>query len=585
MSAETHAQHPHQLKPAEPGQDALLPHRNRHPSARVFRKRYRKIVRFAGANLAVTWFFELLLPRIGASWITERTRTRRLQRFGRKFHVLAVDLTGLMIKLGQFMSTRLDVLPKEFTDELAGLQDEVPAESFAAIRAAVETELGMPLERAFAWVDPTPLAAASLGQAHRAVLQPDDAQETGLDAVVLKVQRPNIADVVAVDLAALRKVAGWLSRVRIVSDRADMPKLAEEFATTCVEEIDYLNEAANAESFAAMFADDARVAAPAVVWERTTRRVLTLEDVSAIKLMDVAGLAAAGIDPRAVAAVFSEIMFRQLFIEGVFHADPHPGNLFVTPNPAGSEHPWRITFIDFGMMGQVPDRLLGDLRRLLIAAAARDAAGIVDGINRLGVLLPSADMGELERALVEIFDRFGGLDFSELREIDPRELREFGLQFGHLIRAMPFQLPENFLLIGRTASLVSGVCGGLDREYNVWESVQPFAAELLRAESGGVVADVVNSVARSTRTALQLPGRLDALLTALDRGTVSVDSPRLRRRVDVLEQTARRLISAVLFSGLLVTGAVLRTDDPGLGAVLFSLSLLPLLHVLFGRRG
>ena len=196
-----------------------------------------------------------------------------------------------MIKVGQFMSSRLDVLPPEITAELEGLQDEVPPVPFPAIRALAEAELGVSLDRAFAGVDDEPIAAASLGQAHRARLFPIDAAETGLAGVVLKVQRPGIDAIVDVDLAALRKVGGWLSHVRLVSDRVDMPALVEEFAVTSLEEIDYLHEAANSERFAADFADDERVAVPSVVWERTTRRVLTLEDVTAIKITDVDGSA------------------------------------------------------------------------------------------------------------------------------------------------------------------------------------------------------------------------------------------------------------------------------------------------------
>jgi len=240
----------------------------------LHRARYRRILRFASWHLAITWWFEIALPKMGLAKIAERTRTKRMQRFARRFHVLAVDLGGLMIKVGQFMSSRLDVLPPEITKELEGLQDEVPAVPFPEIAALAEAELGMPLERAFASVEPTPIAAASLGQAHRARLHPLDAEETGLEAVVLKVQRPGIDGIVDVDLAALRKVGGWLSKVRLVSDRVDMPSLVEEFAVTSLEEVDYLHEAANSERFAAVFGDDTRVAVPVVVWESKSDKII-----------------------------------------------------------------------------------------------------------------------------------------------------------------------------------------------------------------------------------------------------------------------------------------------------------------------
>ncbi|PPG37314.1 ABC transporter [Rathayibacter sp. AY1F6] len=557
--------------PAAPG------HRERED-----RRRYRRILRFAAWHLAVTWFFDLLLPRVGLTRVALRTRPGRMRRFARSFHVLAVDLGGLMIKVGQFMSSRLDVLPPEITRELEGLQDEVPPVPFPRIRALAESELGLPLERAYAGVDESPVAAASLGQAHRARLSPVDAEDTGYSAAIMKVQRPGIDQIVEVDLAALRRVGGWLSHVRLVSDRVDAPALVEEFAVTSLEEIDYLQEAANSVRFAADFAGDARVAVPDVVWERSTRKVLTLEDVTAIKITDHAALLAAGIDPREVAPVFAAVMFDQLFTNGYFHADPHPGNVFVTPTPGG-ELPWRLTFIDFGMMGEVPPSTRAGLRRMLIAAASRDGKGLVDAARAVGVLLPSADSRELERALTQLFARFGGMGFAELREVDPREFRDFAVQFGDVVRALPFQLPENFLLVIRAMSLTSGVCSALDPAFNLWDSVEPYAQQLIREERGSVVQDVGKQAVDTLGLIWRLPRRLDELVTTLDDGELAVTVPTIERRLNRLEGTVRRVISAVLFAGLLIAGAVVRPDDSGFGTVLMTASALPLLHALLAR--
>jgi len=553
------------------------------------RARYRRILRFSAWHLAVTWWYELFLPRIGLLKVAERTRTRRMRRFARSFHVLAVDLGGLMIKVGQFMSSRLDVLPPEITKELEGLQDEVPAVPFAAIRALAEAELGVPLHAAFAQVDETPVAAASLGQAHRAMLAPTAAADTGLTGVVLKVQRPGIDEIVDVDLAALRRVGGWLSHVRLVSDRVDMPALVEEFAATSLEEIDYLHEAASSERFAADFAGDERVSVPQIVWERTTRRVLTLEDVTAVKITDAAALHAAGIDPADVAPVFAAVMFDQMFTNGFFHADPHPGNIFVTPTGQVSETTGKagftLTFIDFGMMGEVPSNTRSGLRKLLIAAASRDGKGLVDAIRDVGVLLPSADTRELERAMTQLFARFGGMGFAELREVDPREFREFADQFGHVVRSLPFQLPENFLLIIRAMSLTSGVCSALDASFNLWDSVEPYAAQLIRDERGNVVGDLGRQALDSATIALRLPKRIDGLVTRIEDGSIAVSNPGLERRVIRLEHAARRLVSALVFGALLIAGALVRSDDTVFGTVLMAISAVPLLHALFsGRR-
>ncbi len=550
------------------------------------RARYRRILRFAAWNLAVTWWYELFLPRVGLRRIADRTRTRRMKLFARRFRVLAVELGGLMIKVGQFMSSRLDVLPPEITAELEDLQDEVPAVPFPEIRALAERELGMPLADAFAWVDETPVAAASLGQAHRAILGPIDSADTGLTGAVIKVQRPGIDDIVRIDLAALRRIGGWLTHVRLVSDRGDAPALVEEFAETSLEEIDYLHEARSSARFQEMFAADERVAVPEIVWERSTRRVLTLEDVTAIKITDHAGLIAAGIDPVEVAPVFAAVMFDQLFADGFFHADPHPGNVFVTPVADGSvAQGWMLTFIDFGMMGEVPPSTRRGLRKMLIAAASRDGKGLVDAARDIGVLLPSADTTQLELAMTRLFARFGGLGFAELREVDPREFRAFANEFQEVVRTLPFQLPDDFLLIIRAMSLTSGVCSALDPAFNLWDSVEPYAQRLIREERGNVVRDLGTRVSDTAGTLARLPGRLDALLTRIDDGALPISDPTLERRVGALERTLRRAVSALVFGGLLAGGVLLRPDDEALGTVLLVVSVIPLAQALLpGRR-
>lgn len=583
------------------------------------RARYRRILAFAARVLVQTWWFELALPRLGLTGVAEKSRERRMRTLAQRFHVLAVELGGLMIKVGQFMSSRLDVLPPEITAELAGLQDEVPAVPVDRIRVLAEAELGVPLERAFASFDETPLAAASLGQAHRARLSDEDAAVTGFADVVVKVQRPGIDQVVATDLAALRRVGGWLRRIRFVADRVDAPSLVEEFAQTSLEEIDYLHEAAAAERFAENFAGDPRVDAPAVAWERTTRRVLTLADVTAIKINDVDALRAAGIDPADVARVFAEVMFDQLFTHGFVHADPHPGNIFVTPHRAGgvgmpgaappvpgsatgaappvpgsatgadAAHPaWRLTFIDFGMMAEVPEGIRHGLRTLFIAAASRDGKGMVAAAQEIGVLMPSAENRELERALSALFARFGGMGFAELRDVDPREFQGFAEEFGDTMRSLPVQLPEGLLLLIRAVSLTSGMCSGLDPQFNIWESIEPYATRLLTDESGNVVRDLSQQAVSNAGILWRLPKRIDDIITRVDEGSVTFDTSRIERRLDRIDGLVRRGVSALLFAALLIGGAVVLTANPVLGTVLMSVSALPLLHALFAglfRRG
>jgi len=542
--------------------------------------RYRRILRFAALALAQTWWFELVLPKFGLGKLSARNRITRLKKLARGFHNLAAELGGLMVKVGQFLSARVDVLPEQITKELAGLQDEVAPEPFDKIRTAIERELDMSIDIAFESLNSEPIAAASLGQAYRAKLSSGLAADHGFADVIVKVLRPGIEEIVEVDLRALRKVGKWLSRVKLVSMRTDAPALVEEFAEITLQEVNYLKEAENLERFAGDFSGDFRVSTPNVIWERSARRVLTLQDVTSIKITDVASLEAAGIDPNAVAAELARVTFEQFFVTGFFHADPHPGNIFVTPNSDENNVDFSLTFIDFGMMGQIEEVMRGNLQSFLFAVAARDARAWVAACERLGLLLPTADRVVLEDAIVKLFDRFGGVRVGELIQTDPRELRDFALQFSDLIRTLPFQLPNDFLFLIRALSLISGVTSELNREFNIWHAVDHFARSLLNGSGSGALRKIGRDTLSTLNTVARLPGRLDLLLSRAERGELSIRNPELERRVRSLDSSVRRVASGFVFATMLFAGIFLLDRNETLGYWLMALSSLPLIHTL-----
>ncbi|MBL8056039.1 MAG: AarF/ABC1/UbiB kinase family protein, partial [Anaerolineales bacterium] len=438
--------------------------------------RYLRIVWFFGRLILHIIGWELVLRRLGLGGLANRTGQARYVRWAGRFRVLAVRLGGVMIKVGQFLSARVDVLPEYITQELAGLQDEVPPAPFPAIQATVEAELGRPLAEAFPTFETAGVAAASLGQAHRARLPSGE-------AVVVKVLRPGIEAIVEIDLAALRLVAGWVKRYPPIGRRADVDGLLREFAATLREELDYRLEAEHAARFAALFADSPGVRIPHLYPAVSTQRVLTLEDVGFIKITDYAALEAAGIRRAEVARRLFKAYMIQIFDEGFFHADPHPGNLFV--QPLGERPGWRLVFIDFGMTGVVTPSIRAALRSAAIGLALRDPSRLMRAAVDLGALRPGADLSRIMAAEQAVFDRFWGKSMQELRQIEPREVEQFMREFRDLLFELPFQVPENLIYLGRTVSILSGMCTALDPEFNVFGAITPFARELMEEELDG----------------------------------------------------------------------------------------------------
>ncbi|MFT3895347.1 MAG: AarF/UbiB family protein [Anaerolineales bacterium] len=550
------------------------------------RGRYFRILYFFAGVIARFILWELVLARLGFRPLTRRTRAERYRREAVRFRALAIHMGGVMIKVGQFLSSRLDVLPPEVTDELSNLQDEVPAEPYVAIKALAEKELGASLAEKFEWFDESPLAAASLGQVHRAKLRVED-EADGFRNVVVKVQRPFIDLVVEVDLSALKRVGNWLMRYRPIREHADVPALLREFSATVREEIDYTHEAANAEKFFENFKDDEDVHVPRVVKGLSSLRVLTLEDVFAIKITDYDAIVAAGIKRGDVANKLLDTYLKQIFEDGFVHADPHPGNLFVTPLSEKSDSPrkWKLTFVDFGMTARVPDNVRDALREMLIGVGTKDSARVVKSYQQLGMLLPGADLKLIEQAEAQVFDRFWGMSMSELRKTNPDEIRKFAHQYRDLIFSMPFQVPNDLIMLARTVAILSGMCTGLDPDFNLWNQLAPYARKLIESEATKGLSDWLEELGSLLQNLIALPSQASRVLTQAEGGGFLVQSPQLSRDVRSLTRSVDRLTSGLIFLGLLWGGVSLYNAGSILyGGIMLGGALLALLWVIFSRR-
>ena len=544
------------------------------------RSRYRRITFFFGRMLINLFFWEIIFPNIGLRKLSSKTRSKRLSKIARDYHNLAVRLGGVLIKVGQFLSARMDVLPEEITNELAGLQDEVPAEDFEAIRTLAESELDGALLDHFASFEKTPLAAASLGQVHRATLKKKDQQDFGTQ-VVVKIQRPDIETIIATDLSALRWAGNLVMRYRQLRKRIDIRALLAEFTTVLYQEIDYLAEGQNALTFGENFTDIPGVRVPQVVWSHTTKKVLTLEDVYAIKITDYQEIDQAGIDRAEVATRLFDTYMRQIFEDGFFHADPHPGNLFVDTN--GPDGPWLLTFIDFGMVGRIPPNTRAGLKELAIGLGTKDAKRIIESYKLLNILLPNADLSLIEQAESAMFDRFWGKSMDELRNIPFDEMHEFAIEFRELVYQMPFQVPQDLIFLFRTVAILAGICTGLDPDFNLWTVMAPYTEKMIADEAGA--ATWLKEAGMILQTLIALPRKTETMLDRLNRGGLVVQIPAGERQLKQISQTLRRLVFAVLFLAFLTNGVIVYLNQPGwLANLLLAAAGLCLIAVLFPRR-
>jgi predicted unusual protein kinase regulating ubiquinone biosynthesis (AarF/ABC1/UbiB family) len=552
----------------------------------VMRKsRYRRTMRFfTGVLLREIWW-DFMLPKIGLGVLSRRTRSARMRRIAARFRQLAVRMGGVLIKVGQFLSSRLDVLPREITTELAGLQDEVGAETFAAVRSVIEEQFGVGLAEKFVDFDPVPLASASIGQVHRARLCVVDPGGAPCPGVAVKVQRPNIQEIVEADLAAIRAAGAWLSGVKAVRRHMDVPALIEEFSKSLYEEMDYLHEGRNAEAFARNFKGHSDVVVPGVVWSHTTLRVLTLEDVGAIKITDYAGIEAAGISRPEVARRLLDVYLKQVFEDGFFHADPHPGNLFVVPAPdRGQRRAWKLVFIDFGMTGTLDAQTFDGMREVLLAVGTRDPARLVRAFRALRLLLPGADLELLERACKKVFDTLWGKTTREMMRMSNEEFHAFADEFGGLLYEMPFQVPENLILLGRCISILSGIATGLDADFSVWQGLAPYVQKFIERDGSTGVRLVFREIVTMARTVLGLPRRVDELASRIEQGRLDVRVPEMRQQIGRLERSLRKLGGAIVFAAGVIAASILLTAGHVLTALgLGAAGLLLLLWILLGR--
>ena len=437
------------------------------------------------------------------------------------FRVTAIKLGVLMIKLGQFLSSRADLLPEQALAALSSLQDEVPPAPFSHVVSVLETELGKPVEQVFSVLERKCTAAASLGQVHKAILA-----STG-EEVAVKVQRPNIDQLVSMDLSTLKFVIWVINRFVDTSEFIDLMAVYREFKRTVYEEIDYVTETANAKRFKEMFKDDPSIYIPGVYEDYTTRRVLVLEWIDGIKINDYAAIEAAGVSRLEVAKRTVRAYFYQFFNEGFFHADPHPGNIFVLPEGKAdkkvtvSEGPV-IAFVDFGMVGSLTKNMKKSLKELFLSFVSRDSRALVRALGKLGFIGEGANMAAMERGVSLMMEQYYGMTLGEARDMDIPEVAQ---DVENMLYGQPFQIPAQFAFTGRAIGVLVGVTTGLSPDFNFVEIATPYARKFLGLDAEGAgetLQDIFNQVLETGRILLTLPRSLEQVITKLETGQIEV---------------------------------------------------------------
>lgn len=425
---------------------------------RYYRWRPWKIV---WRSLQILWMFGWFVGCLFLDKWTGRI-DRNLPRRAIQLRKLLTNLGPTFIKIGQALSTRPDLVRQDYLDQLTLLQDQLPPFPTPQAFAIIERELGCLLEDAYQEISPKPVAAASLGQVYKGRLL------TGED-VAIKVQRPNLAKKLNIDLYIIRRAAKWFGNLLPINLGHDLSLVVDEFGTKLFEEIDYHNEGLNAERFARNFQDSKEVKVPAIYWKFSSRRVLTLEWIEGFKLTSTQCILDADVVPDDIVRIGVESGLRQLLEFGFFHADPHPGNLFVMADG-------RMAYIDFGMMDQLDQHTKEVLVDAVVHLINKDYEDLAEDFVKLGFLTPETDIKPIIPALEDVFQDIVG---ASVKEFNFKTITD---RFSDLMFQYPFRIPAKFALIIRSLVTQEGVALCINPNFKIVEISYPYVAKRLLTE-------------------------------------------------------------------------------------------------------
>jgi predicted unusual protein kinase regulating ubiquinone biosynthesis (AarF/ABC1/UbiB family) len=513
---------------------------------------------------AIGWSLSLL-----KDWLLPTTNERYHRRRAQKLVATTISLGPTFIKIGQSLSTRVDFFSPIYTAALSQLQDRVPAFNADEAIAIIETELDSKIDGLFDRFDPIPLAAASLGQVHKAKLR------TGTD-VVIKVQRPGLQRLFELDFQVIEKLLWWVDRLLPKKRSAELRAIHQEFFTLLFQEIDYTKEGQNADRFRYNFQDDNSVVAPEIHWKYTTNKVLTMSYLPGIKIDDRATLEACGFNPKQINQLGICCYLKQLLVDGFFQADPHPGNMAIMADG-------RLVVYDFGMMAELKCISTDRMIETFWAVMKKDEMAVTDNLIALGLVEPVADLRPIRRVIEFMLERFTD------RPVNIQEFDRIKSEVTTLFVQQPFQLSPEMSFILKALSTLDGIARTLDPEYNLVVASQPFIRSIAVADRGNIITTFSKQAVSYLKHKLTQPNASKLRIRNLEERLEQTELEMSRRsqitvslidrvywNISYLCLTSMSAIAAILLVPTYPTWSLLLFGFSGLGALIWLRSLLNL---------
>ncbi|RAK19407.1 2-octaprenylphenol hydroxylase [Anoxybacillus vitaminiphilus] len=536
-------------------------------------KRMRHISRYRDIAIAlVRNGFGMVVEEIGFAQFLSfpqrlffETKGKEQKTTGERIRIVLQELGPTFVKLGQIASTRPDLLPEEIIRELEKLQDRVPPFSFQKVREIVEEELGGELGEIFRHFEESPLAAASIGQVHQAILRSGE-------KVAVKIQRPNIAAVIETDLEILQDLADLAERRSEWAAKYQIRDMVDEFSKSLRAELDYTIEARNTEKISNQFRNDPNIYVPKVFWEYSTKKVLTMEYVEGVKFSELEKLKQNGYDLKILAERLAKGIFHQIFIEGFFHGDPHPGNVLVLPGEV-------IAFIDFGMVGRLTPEMKYHFSSLVIALMRQSTDGVIKAILQMGLVPDDVNLVQLRDDIDELREKYYDVPLSQI-SLGEAVNDLFRVAFRHSIR-----IPAELTLLGKTLLTVEGVVEKLDPDFSILNIAEPFGRQLLkeRLHPKNVTETVWKRVSDYGELLFDLPKHMKELTSLIKRGRLrlEIDIPELDLFLQKLDRISNRLsFSIVLLAFSIIMVGIIIGSSMGRQSTL--LWKIPAIEIGFG---